>query len=280
MGQATNTNGVNADKILVFIPAYNCAPQIGRVLRKLNNVPAGTFAEALVLDNRSTDGTGDAAAAVLPEVTSLPLTIARNQANYGLGGSHKTAFAYAASNGFTHVVVLHGDDQGNILDLLPVLAAGKHRTLDACLGSRFMRGSRTPGYSLFRLVGNRAFNLLFSAASQRLVTDLGSGLNLFGKAVFTDPDVARYSDDLRFNCYLLLGLADRKRSFSFFPITWTEEDQISNVKIYSQAIKTLGIVRQYVLSRKLFRTGEHRSAPHERYVFDVIASSHTPGTTR
>lgn len=280
MGQAPHADVVSRDKILIFIPAYNCAPQIGRVLRKLNNVPAGTFAEALVLDNRSTDGTGDAASAVLPEVTSLPVTIARNRANYGLGGSHKTAFAYAAANGFTHVVVLHGDDQGNILDLLPVLAAGRHRILDACLGSRFMSGSKTPGYSLFRLVGNRAFNLLFSAAAQRWVTDLGSGLNLFGQAIFTDPDVFRYSDDLRFNCYLLLGLTDRKRRFAFFPITWSEEDQISNVKIFSQAIKTLEIVREFVLRRQFFRTGDHRSVLHESYVFDVVASNHAPEIAR
>ncbi len=268
---------MSEDKILVFIPAYNCAPQIGRVLRKLNSVPAGIFAEALVLDNQSKDNTGEAAAAILPEITTVPVTVGRNRDNYGLGGSHKVAFAYAAERGFTHVVVLHGDDQGNILDLLPVLQAGTHRAMDCCLGSRFMRGSSTPGYSFTRTLGNRVFNLLFSASSGHWVTDLGSGLNLFGRAVFADPDIRRYSDDLRFNCYMLLGLADKKRRFVFFPITWREEDQISNVKIVSQSIKTLEILREYVLRRTFFRSGEHRATPHMAYVFDTIASSAATG---
>jgi len=265
------------DKILVFIPAYNCAPQIVRVLRKMNNVPRGTLAEVLVLDNQSRDGTSEAAAAVLPEITTVAIKIARNRANYGLGGSHKAAFAYAAANGFTHVVVLHGDDQGDIQDLLPLLQAGTHRTLDACLGSRFMRGSVTPGYSTFRTLGNHVFNLLFSAAARKRVTDLGSGLNLFGKNVFEDPGILKFSDDLRFNCYLLLGLADKKRRFTFFPISWREEDQVSNVKIVSQSFKTLAIVREYVLHRKFFRSGEHRTVKHDSYVFDVVAASDDVG---
>lgn len=264
---------MSEDKILVFIPAYNCAPQIGRVLLKMNNVPRGTFAEVLVLDNQSRDNTSDAAAAAAANVTTVSVKIARNRSNYGLGGSHKAAFAYAAQHGFTHVVVLHGDDQGDIQDLLPVLEAGTHRTLDACLGSRFMRGSKTPGYSAFRTFGNHVFNLLFSTAAQQKVTDLGSGLNLFGRAVFEDPGIQRFSDDLRFNCYLLLGLADKKLRFSFFPISWREEDQVSNVKIVSQSVKTLEIIREYVLRRKFFRNGEHRTVEHANYVFDVIASN-------
>ena len=55
------------DRILVFIPAYNCAPQIGRVLAQFDAVPAGRFAEILVLDNGSKDGTQQAALAAAEE---------------------------------------------------------------------------------------------------------------------------------------------------------------------------------------------------------------------
>ncbi|MDE1154581.1 MAG: glycosyltransferase family 2 protein [Acidobacteriaceae bacterium] len=261
------------DKILLFIPAYNCSPQIPRVLRKLNEIPAGTFAEVLVLDNQSPDNTGAVAVAILPEITSAPVTVGRNQANYGLGGSHKVAFGYAQRNGFTHVVVLHGDDQGDLHDLMPILAAGQHRKSDACLGSRFMRGSSTPGYSTFRTFGNHVFNLLFSAAAAKHVTDLGSGLNIFGPAVIHDESVRRFSDDLRFNCYMLLSLVDKNRSFFFFPITWREEDQISNVKMFRQTLLTLEIVREYVFKRFFFRNADHRTAKHALYDFNTLATT-------
>ncbi len=263
------------DRILVFIPAYNCAAQIGRVLAQFDAVPAGRFEEILVLDNGSRDDTQKAALAAAQQVTACPVTVARNQANYNLGGSHKSAFAYAVARGYTHVVVLHGDDQGHIRDLLPILERGEHRRYDACLGARFDRGSQLQGYSRFRIFGNHVFNVLFSIASLRRIVDLGSGLNIFAKSIFADPSLMRYADDLRFNVYLLLGMIDRGMKLEFFPISWREDDQVSNVKIVSQSLKTLQILAEYSIRRTQFRTGEHRAVAHERYGFDVIGT-HAP----
>ncbi len=267
------------DRLLVFIPAYNCAPQIGRVLTKFNALPRGTFEEILVVDNQSKDNTREAALDAAQIVRDIKVTVVRNRDNYGLGGSHKSAFAYASAQGFTHVIVLHGDDQGDIADVLPVLAAGLHRRYDCCLGSRFSRRSKLKGYALTRRLGNFVFNALFSLVSGRVITDLGSGLNIINRATFTDPAILRYSDDLRFNCYLLLGLVDAGRSFRFFPISWAEEDQISNVKIVSQSINTLKILVQYLFSRRTFRTGEHRAIARPAYQFNVLGGNGLASTS-
>lgn len=264
-----------ADKFLIFVPCYNCAPQIGRVIRQLAEGLKGLEAEVIIVDNGSKDGTVEAATAALPLLGDTPASVVRNRDNYNLGGSHKTAFAYAERNGHSHVLVLHGDDQGALADALPVIAAGRHREHDACLGARFMPASRLVGYSRFRIFGNHVFNALFSAAAGRPLYDLGSGLNIFGRAVFADPDVRRYSDDLRFNNYLLLGLVDKKRKILFFPISWREDDQVSNVKMFSQARKTLTIIAEYVFRRDFFRAGDHRETPREAYEFDRLAA-HPP----
>ena len=57
-----------SDKILVFIPAYQCAAQIGRVLAQFRQVPPGVFAEILVVDNRSADDTVAAAGRAMADV--------------------------------------------------------------------------------------------------------------------------------------------------------------------------------------------------------------------
>jgi dolichol-phosphate mannosyltransferase len=261
------------DKILVLVPCYNCAPQVGRVLRQFTGAIVPFIDEVLVLDNGSRDGTVDAAIKAAPEAGVRSVRIARNRANYNLGGSHKAAFAYAAANGFTHVLVLHGDDQGSVADIEPVLKQGLHRANDACLGSRFARGSALKGYSAFRVFGNRVFNALFTAGSFHRVLDLGSGLNIFASSVFTDPAVTRYADDLRFNVFLLLGLFDAGRKVLFFPISWREDDQVSNVKMTSQALRTLAILRDYSLRRGRFRTTDYRSVTHDTYEFDVVFST-------
>lgn len=263
----------------MFVPAYRCATQIVRVLDQFRD-PAvhNRFAEILVLDNVSPDATAEAALVHAQRLGIRTLRIAQNRENYGLGGSHKSAFAYAEAAGFTHVVVFHGDDQGSIRDLIPILERGDHHRHEACLGSRFMRGARTEGYSRFRLFGNHVFNLIFTIATAYRVRDLGSGLNMFSRSVFTDPSVRMCSDDLRFNVDLLLDLIDKRRSMLFFPISWREKDQVSNVRMMSLAFKTLRIGLEYAFARRAFLTRPYRQSARSRYSFDFLPRSDTPMT--
>ena len=46
---------------LIFIPMYNCGPQISRVLRKFNSDICYDFEEVLIVDNGSTDNSLEAA---------------------------------------------------------------------------------------------------------------------------------------------------------------------------------------------------------------------------
>jgi glycosyltransferase involved in cell wall biosynthesis len=267
------------EKILLFIPCYNCAPQIGRVLRQVRGDVAAFIDLVLILDNGSRDGTADAAIADANEAEVPRVIVARNRENYNLGGSHKAAYAYAAKHGFTHVITLHGDDQGDLKDLLPVLRAGEHRRRDACLGSRFMKGSRLSNYSLVRILGNRVFNAIFSAAAAKRVTDLGSGLNLLAAEAFTDPAVDRLPDDLYFNPYLLLHLIGSGKSVRFFPISWREDDQVSNVKMTSQALRTLRAPLLFTFRRRKFRSTDFRTLKHTDYEFDIITETHPATST-
>jgi len=261
-------------KVLVFIPMYNCAAQAPRVIAQLNDPRvAAQIGGVLCVDNRSTDGTVDA---VLPALEKAPVPfhrLLRNNDNYGLGGSHKVAMQFARENGFDHLLVLHGDDQGAIADIIPFLESGAHREVDCLLGARFMRGSTLPGYSLIRILGNHVFNWIFTIVARQRVYDLGSGLNLFGRRVLEDPDVLRYSDDLRFNVYLLLDMVDKRRKIRYIPISWREEDQRSNVKLASQAFKTLAIAYDYALKRAQFRSTDHRDKPRAQYSSEVLSGA-------
>jgi len=262
---------VATDRILVFIPCYNCAPQIGRVLQQFRGEIAGHVAEILVLDNGSSDGTVDRAIEHAPQVENARVTVARNRDNYNLGGSHKAAYHYAEENGFTHVVTLHGDDQGDIDDLLPVLRSGDHRRYDACMGARFTKGATVQNYSTFRIFGNHVFNMIFTVAAGRRVTDMGSGLNLLARAAFSDHRLLRLPDDLHFNPYLLLDMIGSGHRVHFFPISWREDDQVSNVKMVSQALHTLRAPMLYTFARRRFRASDFRKQPHDEYRFDVVA---------
>ncbi len=247
------------DKILLFIPMYNCEKQIVRVLGQLRGEAAPFLSEGIVVNNRSTD---DGERAVIDWLRANPLPfpvkLLRNDENYGLGGSHKVAFAYAAEHGFDYVVVLHGDDQGDLSNLLPHFRSGAYRDCDCFLGARFMKGSQLQGYSTFRTVGNKVFNLLFSAGVRRRVYDLGSGLNMYRVDSLRSGWYLRFKDNMIFNDYMLAAAIARGLRVRFFPISWREEDQVSNVKMVKNSLEVLDILRMYLFDRKGLLEEEHR----------------------
>jgi len=241
--------GIN-EKILVFITCYNCEKQIPRVLAQFTPEYADLFNEILVIDNQSTDGTREAAMAGATAMPQYKVTVVQNNVNVNLGGSHKVAFDYAARNGFDYAVILHGDDQGRIADIIPHLRSGAHRAVDFFMGARFLPASKTPGYSPIRIFGNWVFNILFTVLSGRMVYDLGSGLNVFKISALDKHYYTRFPDRLTFNFYFLLWLIYTRKSFTYFPLVWREEDQVSNARLTKIAQTLLLLVWQMVTKGK------------------------------
>lgn len=257
-------------KILVFIPAYRCQSQITRVLDQFNETVQSWVDTVMVVDNQSPDNTLEAAIEHGKQVLTQCNFIAwRNDDNYGLGGSHKAAFRYAIEQGFDHLVVLHGDDQADIRDLIPQLESGVHQQVDCLLGARFMRGSQLKGYSAFRTFGNNVYNALFSVVACKAIHDLGSGLNMYRLEAFRDFYYKTFPDDLTFNYVMLLASYHRQQTVRFFPITWREEDQISNVRLFRQAFKVLGLLAGFGVKRGAFLASELRSKSFESYTGNI-----------
>lgn len=256
---------------MVFIPMYNCEKQIVRVLKQFNKEVCKYINEIVIVNNRSTDNGENKAIEALEKVDKkVKKTLLRNNENYNLGGSHKVAFDYAIKNDYDYLIVLHGDDQGSISDVLPYLKNKEYKKYDCFLGSRFMRGSKLQGYSKFRTFGNKVYNVIFSAFLMKNISDLGSGLNIYNTTVFKDKYYIKYPDRLTFNCYMLLAVNYFKQNIKFFPISWREDDQVSNVKMVSQAFNTLMLVLKYFFMRGKFLNSEHREKVVDNYAATVI----------
>jgi len=262
------------EKILLFIPMYNCEKQIIRVLNQIDINVKSWITEVLVVNNISTDNGEEAVCNFIDENQELKISILRNNENYGLGGSHKVAFSYAVTNGFDYMIVLHGDDQGNINDIIPFLENGEHKEVDCLLGARFHKKSKLKGYSYLRTIGNRVYNALFSIVTNARIYDLGSGLNCYNTRILNNNFYHRFPDNLTFNYCMILASIYYKHRITFIPISWREDDQVSNVKLFSQAITVLNLLRKYAMNKRKFLSEEHRVKPIDHYFGKIVNSTH------
>lgn len=237
-------------RILLFIPMFNCEKQINRVLERVLQTgdDINVFSEILIVDNQSLDNSVECAKKKASQIP-IPVKICVNKQNVSLGGSHKVAFNYAVECGFDAIVVLHGDDQGDIFDIIEHIKSGEADKHESYLGSRFMKESRLINYSRFRILGNVIFNKYLSLKLSYPIKDLGAGLNYYKTSYLQKKFYISFPDTLNFNVYMLLYGIYSNSSFDFFPLSWKEEDQTSNAKFLSQAADIFRLVDMYTKSK-------------------------------
>lgn len=257
-------------KILLFIPMYNCEKQIVRVLGQLNDSVLKYISKVLIVNNCSTDNGEEAVINYCKVRPEIPIVFMRNQENYGAGGSHKVAFNYAVEQQYDYVIILHGDDQGSIADLIPHIQSGEAFKYDAFLGARFHKDSKLINYSKFRILGNHVFNTFMSVALKNKVLDMGSGLNLYSVDFLKSRFYMTFVESLSFYAYLLIYTMHMNANYKYFPISWREDDQVSNAKLFSLSKEVLGITFKYLKEKNAFFKKSNGSTKGKEYTSEVI----------
>ena len=69
---------------------------------------------------------------------------------------------------------------------------------------------------------------------------------------------------------MLLASNYYEHDIKFFPITWREDDQVSNVKMVNQALNTLGLVTKYFFRRGKYIKSELREHTFKDYTSKVV----------
>jgi glycosyltransferase involved in cell wall biosynthesis len=250
---------------------YNCEKQISRVLEKIGSLEGKKryFSEILIVDNGSKDKSIESAKKATKKV-DIKTVIVRNKENVYLGGSHKVAFNYALSKGFDYVVVLHGDDQGDINDIIPYIESQEYKKYDSFLGCRFHPCSKLVNYSKFRILGNKIFNTLISIVVFRRLRDMGAGLNIYSTKYLSSKFYVTMPNNLTFNVYMLFYGIYVHSKFDFFHLIWREEDQTSNVKLVRQSLEILSIMFRYLFCKKRLFAKRENEFSQMKYEYEVL----------
>ena len=96
---------------------------------------------------------------------------------------------------------------------------------------------------------------------------------MYSVDMLRDDFYHRYKDNLAFNYCMILGSYYKKLSIMYFPIRWSEDDQVSNVKMFSQAIEVLRILGLYAFCKKKFVQKDFRDKEIAEYTSKEISSN-------
>lgn len=165
-------------KLVVQIPALNEERTIAEVIRAIpRDIPGVTATVVLVVDDGSTDRTGELARAAGAEVV-------RHPERQGVGAAFRTGIARAMELGADAVVTIDADGQFDPADIPAVLRPILDGEADFVTASRFLDPALAPRMPRAKRWGNDFMARWISRLVKQPFRDVSCGFRAYGRNAF------------------------------------------------------------------------------------------------
>lgn len=256
--QAPNSK-VNLNKVAIYIPAYNAAATLPRVLDRIPAEVRDKVHEILVIDNHSEDNTYLVAAGYRETKGLYNLQLIRNERNVGYGGSQKIAYRRAIDQGLGGIAMLHGDAQYApelISKLLDPILNGE---ADMVFGSRMSGDPRAGGMPLLRYLGNRFLTTAQNWMLGTRISEFHSGYRIYSVNALKQLPFESLSSDYHFDTEMLILFVDQGLRVLEMPIPTHYGDEKNYVNIWKYGIEVLVTTITYSLHKRGVRQSRNWS---------------------
>jgi dolichol-phosphate mannosyltransferase len=206
-------------RVLVVIPTYNEAENVGPILERL--LTANPRAHALVVDDASPDGTGKLADEIAERDDRV--AVLHRTAKVGLGAAYIAGFRWGLEREYDAIVEMDADGSHapeQLPRLLNALADA-----DLVLGARWIRGGRVENWPKSRELLSRGANIYTRMALGIGLHDSTAGFRAYRRRVLETLDL----DEIESQGYCFqIDLALRTVAAGFrvteVPITFAERE--------------------------------------------------------
>ena len=93
---------------------------------------------------------------------------------------------------------------------------------------------------------------------------------MYSVSVLKNRFYEKFPDNLMFNYCMILASDYYDHDIRFVPVSWREDDQVSNVKMMNQALRVLKMLKDYYRDPGVIKE-DYRELAVEAYEADVIA---------
>lgn len=222
-------------RYLIVIPAYNAAATISELIRQIRVVLPE--AQILVVDDGSSDGTGELA-------KRAGATVLTHPQNRGKGEALKTAFAEALDRGADAVIQIDADLQHDPKYLTEMVREFEKSGTDIIIGSR---NFNVGGMPWDRHLTNWLTSYAITKMGGVKVQDSQSGYRLLSRKALQSVDAPSSKYDYESEYLILAGRAGL--TIGSIPISTIYEGQKSSIHKWHDTKRFLRLVRKYWGSR-------------------------------
>ncbi|HNQ47612.1 MAG TPA: glycosyltransferase family 2 protein [Syntrophorhabdus sp.] len=223
----------------IIIPAYNEAPFLPEVIRRVEETPYEK--EIIVVDDGSSDGTRD----YLESLSTERVKAIFHEKNMGKGASFRSGLSLVTGD---IIIVQDADLEYDPKDYPVLLGPILEGKADVVYGSRFLGG---PHRVLFfwHSVGNSLITLISNMLTDLNLTDMETGYKVFRREVFKDIRI----ESNRFGFEPEITAKVAKKGFRIYevPISYSGRSYQEGKKItWKDGIKAIFTVLKYNLFRR------------------------------
>jgi len=231
-------------KIVIVMPAYNAAKTIKMTL---DDIPAGSFDEIILVDDCSKDNTAEIA-------RSLGLRVIEHEKNLGYGGNQKTCYKTALESGADIVVMLHPDYQ-YAPKLVPFLTGLiEMNVCDIVLANRIRARKEVMdgGMPFYKYFFNRALTLVENLVLGLNLGECHSGYRAYSRKSLETLRFELNSNDFVFDQEIIAQAAACGLRIGDVPVTakyFTEASSINLPRSIKYGLETLLVLLKFVLHK-------------------------------
>lgn len=230
--------------LVVVTPAYQAERHLARTVGRLLDAGVPGLDRIVVVDDGSRDGTLAVATGLASEHAQVQV-VARGT-NGGYGAAMKDGLRAARDAGAEVVACVHADGQYGPEVLPGLLAALHERGLDVLQGSRIASGTaRSGGMPRYKILGNALVNGLEKRVLGLDMTDLHSGLLVYGLRALRELPFDRLSDSFDFDLEVLAAARARGLSVGEEPIPTHYGDEDSHLNPVTYAMRVMRVLWRF-----------------------------------